>query len=92
MNNLIADSLPPSGFVRDRRIYRNWCSVTVCPGCGLRAKYEDQHPVDPCRCCGERLTEKVGRWVKISRGWFRSSTGYWQLRDESLSNGDEKHG
>jgi len=80
------DSIAPSYFVRETRTYKQWCSVTVCNGCGLRGKYEDQHPVDPCTRCGaNQIIEKVGKWVEIPEprwAFWRRPNGTWLLRSE----------
>jgi hypothetical protein len=60
-------NIKPSWFVKLTRIYKSWCNVVLCEKCGLKAKYEDCHPVEPCPNCGNRLTERVGRWK--NKGW-----------------------
>ena len=76
----------PSHFVRVTRVYRSWCTITVCGDCGLRAKYEDCHPVEPCPNCGGKLAEMVGRWVRVRRGtWWKLWTDAvyrWQVKGE----------
>ena len=76
----------PSWFVRETRRFRVWCSVTVCNGCGLRAKYEDCHTVNPCPYCGDRMVERVGRWKTTVKpvlfGLLRRERGEWELRSE----------
>lgn len=78
--------IEPSWFVRQTRIFRAWCSVTVCKECGLRAKYEDCHPVDPCPNCGGRVAKHVGRWETTVKpalfGLWRRERGEWVLRNE----------
>lgn len=85
INELMSVSLPPSWFVKNTRVYKSWCSITVCPDCGQRAKYEDQHPVNPCMSCGSTVQEKVGRWSSEPRKWWEISKlgrGAWFLREE----------
>ncbi len=61
------NSLPPSWFVQTARTgYKQWCNVSVCSGCRLRAKYEDMHPCSPCPRCGSKCEQMVGRWA-VSR-------------------------
>lgn len=70
----------PSSFVRETRIYKMWCAVTECTKCKSLGKYEDAHPANPCRFCGHKLAERVGRWVDQSKWWQSSPRGYWELR------------
>jgi len=81
--------IPPSWFVKQTRTYRNWCSVTECSECGLRAKYEDAHIVEPCPNCGGKMHQKVGRWLTtippIFFGIVRKERGVWQLKGENLA-------
>jgi predicted RNA-binding Zn-ribbon protein involved in translation (DUF1610 family) len=79
--------IEPSWFVRNVRRYKTWCSITVCEDCGLRAKYEDCHPVHPCPNCGSRMVEHVGRWQatvkKVLFGLLkRERGGRWVLLEE----------
>ena len=84
LEKLIGLSVKPSLFVRERSIYKCWCSVTLCESCGQRAKYEDNHPVDPCMGCGERVSEVVGRWVEIKKPFwlfFSYAKGFWVVKN-----------
>ena len=63
VDRLVRCSISPSWFVRNARVYKVWCKITVCNKCGVRAKYEDQHPVNPCMRCGDTVMENVGRWI-----------------------------
>lgn len=76
----------PSQYVRASTDYRVWCSITVCEECGLRAKYEDCHPANPCPNCGGKVKETVGKWVTTVKpvlfGLLRKERGYWLLRKE----------
>lgn len=41
-------------------------SITVCGNeeCGRTALYEDQHPVNPCPLCGNKVYESIpGKWA-----------------------------
>lgn len=75
--------VPPSSYVRMTRRYRVWTDIVVCQACGLTAKYEDCHPVNPCPNCGNyHLREKSGRWVTTKRpflGLFGEEVGHWEV-------------
>lgn len=75
--------IPSSWFVKFTRCYKQWCAITECKGCGLRAKYEDVHPVDPCPNCGGEVIEKVGRWTIVKKPkWYqfwKRKIGEWEL-------------
>lgn len=76
----IETHMPPSGFVQRTKVYKKWCSVVQCPDCGMVAKYEDRHPVNPCTECGNKnLKEKVGRWIAQSKWYEFKIKGYWEL-------------
>lgn len=83
--------IPPSLFVRQTRVYRQWCHVSFCNNCGLVAKYEDVHPVDPCPHCGEKLEKVVGRWrttkPALLLGLLRREQGEWELKDPLSGRG-----
>jgi predicted RNA-binding Zn-ribbon protein involved in translation (DUF1610 family) len=85
---IMAIHIEPSWFVRNARVYRAWCLVTVCRDCGLRAKYEDAHPVDPCPNCGGEMVKSVGKWSTTVKpllfGWIRREQGKWVLKDEEV--------
>jgi hypothetical protein len=74
--------IPPSWFVRTTCRYLSWCSITHCPDCGLRAKYEDCHPVDPCPSCGGKLQVAVGHWKVTVKPifLFRKERGEWVMK------------
>ena len=74
-------SVYPSSYVRSTKVYKKWCSITVCSHCQRTAKYEDAHPVNPCTNCGEKVKERVGRWVETSRWWNWMKQGYWIIKD-----------
>ncbi len=75
--------ISPSWFVRNARIYRKWCDVSVCKECGTRAKYEDMHPNNPCPECGGGVVKRTGRWIVIIEpllmGFLRKEVGEWEL-------------
>lgn len=75
----------PSWFVRNARVYLTWCNCTRCGECGQLAKYEDQHPVNPCMTCGSKdIQEVVGRWIPKPRAWWKlwkPRTGHWEIRE-----------
>lgn len=85
-STLVSLSVAPSFFVKATEIYSSWCSIVECQNCGLRAKSEDLHPIDPCPRCGRKfeLSEKVGRWVKI-RPWWKwwGPKGYWEILEQN---------
>jgi predicted RNA-binding Zn-ribbon protein involved in translation (DUF1610 family) len=71
------EQVSPSFHVKHSRIYLDWCSITVCSQCKRTAKYEDQHPVDPCPNCGsKKIRERVGRWNLEKPTWEKSLIGY----------------
>lgn len=75
-------SIPPSSFVRMARVYLAWCSVSICEECGMVAKYEDMHPVDPCPFCGSAVNVAVGRWEPAANHWWefwKYGKGKWIL-------------
>lgn len=49
-------------------------NITVCIECGSTALYEDQHPARPCRNCGSKVVEDIGRWVE------KDGVYYWELK------------
>lgn len=81
---LVRASIPPGILASiDLHGYRK---VTVCPECGRRGAYEDQHPASPCRLCGARVKESVGVWVGLYRPWWKfweSERGFWALKSEA---------
>ncbi len=80
---LVRDSYPPSFFVRETQSPWHWGTVTVCKGCGLRGARADQHPVHPCKRCGDRVEERVGRWVDLYREWWKfwePRRGFWAVK------------
>lgn len=76
------ENLKPSLFVRTSRVYKTWCNVTVCSQCGQKAKYEDQHPIDPCMTCGSKVIQKVGYWKPKRDPWwlFWVDKGEWIIK------------
>lgn len=78
-------SIPPSWYVREMYNYHGWCNVTQCVSCGLTGKYEQLHPVDPCPTCGNKVEQKVGRWVDTEKfTWWKellgkSPKGHWRI-------------
>jgi hypothetical protein len=51
--------------------------------CGSRGKYHDLHPANPCPFCGNRVKEKVGKWIDTSSKWkFWDDSGYWMTKEE----------
>lgn len=88
-------SVEPSYFVRTTCRFRTWCNITVCGECGLRAKYEDCHPIDPCPDCGAEMKEHVGKWVTTVKplffGLLRKEQGKWVLREEEQANYIKEH-
>ena len=66
---------------------RNYVKVTECASCEARALYEDAHPAKPCRNCGSKPQERVGKWViEKTTGflWWKKilTKGYWKLKEE----------
>lgn len=64
-----------------------WISVSNCTKCDAVGAREDVHPVNPCPCCGSKLSEKVGRWVietkPILFGLFRiKDKAYWEVKNK----------
>lgn len=78
---LISISTPPSHFTGMRHNVAAWTSVTECESCGQRGHYEDCHPSNPCRRCGGKTIEKVGKLVEVKTGFFRVKR-YWELRHD----------
>lgn len=72
--------IKPSFFVKSTRIYKHWCSIGVCINCGLTGKREDLHPAHPCPNCGEKVVDRVGKWIKTSKWWHLRERGYWMVK------------
>ncbi len=78
--------ITPSIYVKLGYRYHQWCSITECIECGSRGKYEDLHPAHPCPFCGNKVKEKVGKWIDTSSKWkFWDSAGYWMTKEEEKS-------
>jgi len=76
-------NISPSAYVILTLNYRQWCTVSRCNLCGLKAKYEDCHLADPCPNCGRKLNRTVGRWIGPPWWAFWSTKlGYWEILEE----------
>jgi len=94
--NLVHQSTPPSWYARTQFKEGDWVNVTVCEDCGLRGFRDDQHPVDPCRRCGGRVKQTVGKWVVlfedqyIEQPWWKfwaptkyvKQIGWWHIKED----------